>query len=342
MRFGLFHSIPWPEGTDQRQRYREAFEQALKAEEIGFESVWLTEHHFSRHAIVPDTLNVLSHLAARTKRVRLGTAVSVVPFHNPVRLAESAATVDLLSDGRLDIGLGSGYMWSEFHGFNLPLDERHVRFNEAVDLMLRSWSATEPFHHEGRYWKFNDINPQPKPVQQPHPPLWFAVNSEFGIRMCVERDWGVMLAQGTPLSRVAEQVATYRKALQEAGKPFDPERLILARSLYVARDDAAAWADADGPYLEFLRRAASLSSPPSGNGATNPFGEAKVQREAVLFGGPETVMGMLRQFAAMGIERLIFFVNMGGLRQEQIIQSLDRFAREVMPQAAALRSDRGR
>src|ERR1044072_1789907 len=105
MKFGLFHSVQWPEGTDQPQRYREAIDQVIRAEELGYESVWFTEHHFSRHGIVSDTFSMLAHLAARTNRIRLGTAVAVLPFHNPVRLAESSAMVDLLSNGRLDLGM---------------------------------------------------------------------------------------------------------------------------------------------------------------------------------------------------------------------------------------------
>lgn len=337
MRFGLFHSIQWPEGTDQRQRYREALEQAYLAEEIGFESVWLTEHHFSRHAIVPDTLNVLSYLAARTTKVRLGTAVAVLPFHNPVRLAETAATVDLLSDGRLDLGIGSGYMWSEFNGFNIPLEERHARFNEAIDLITRVWTTDEPFDHSGPYWTYNQINPQPKPLQKPHPPIWFATNSDFGIRLCLEKGWGVMLAQGTPMATVAEQVGLYRRALADAGLPWDPNRLILARSLYVGETDEEAWAVAEPAYLAFLKRAASLSAPPQGRqGATNPFGEARVQRDAVLFGGPDRVTELLQEIAGLGIERVILFVHMGELSHEQIMNSLRLFASEVMPRVAGI------
>ena len=109
MQVGLFHSIQWPEGSNQQDRYDQALTQACHADEAGFDSVWLTEHHFSRHGIVSDSLMVLAHLAARTSSVRLGTAVSVLPLHHPVRLAEAAATVDQLSGGRLDLGIGRGY-----------------------------------------------------------------------------------------------------------------------------------------------------------------------------------------------------------------------------------------
>ena len=117
MQIGLFHSIQWPEGSNQRDRYDQALTQACRADEAGFDSVWLTEHHFSRHGIVSDSLMVLAHLAARTSHVRLGTAVSVLPLHHPVRFAEAVATVDQLSRGRLDLGIGRGYQPGEFRGF---------------------------------------------------------------------------------------------------------------------------------------------------------------------------------------------------------------------------------
>ena len=116
MRIGLFHSIQWPEGSDQSDRYEQALAQAVAADRLGFDSVWLTEHHFSRHGIVSDSLTVLGHLAARTDSVRLGTAVSVLPLHHPLRFAEGAATVDQLSGGRLDLGIGRGYQPGEFRG----------------------------------------------------------------------------------------------------------------------------------------------------------------------------------------------------------------------------------
>ena len=116
MKFGLFHSIQWPQGSIQSDRYRQGIAEALLAERRGFDSVWLTEHHFTEHGIISDSLCLLAFLAAETEKVRLGTAVTVLPFHDPVRLAESAAMVDVLSNGRLDLGVGRGYQWLEFNG----------------------------------------------------------------------------------------------------------------------------------------------------------------------------------------------------------------------------------
>ncbi|MEX2446565.1 MAG: LLM class flavin-dependent oxidoreductase, partial [Dehalococcoidia bacterium] len=177
MKFGLFHTVQWPEGTEQRDRMREGLAQAVHAEELGFHSLWMTEHHFTRHGITADNLGLLAYLAASTERMRLGSAVSVLPFHNPLRLAEAAATVDLLSDGRFDFGVGRGYQWTEYHGFGVDIEQGAARFEESLELILRAWGAEAPFDHHGDFWDFDDVNVLPRPFQHPHPPVWVATAS---------------------------------------------------------------------------------------------------------------------------------------------------------------------
>jgi alkanesulfonate monooxygenase SsuD/methylene tetrahydromethanopterin reductase-like flavin-dependent oxidoreductase (luciferase family) len=335
MKLGLFHSAQWPEGTNQVDRYRQSVREAVHAEDVGLDSVWLTEHHFSRHGIVSDSLNVLSHLAARTTRIRLGTAVSVLPFHDPVRLAETAATVDVLSGGRLDFGVGRGYQWGEFHGFKVPMDERAERFDEAIAVIQRSWTSEEPWSHEGRYWQYSDIDPQPKPIQRPMPPIWVATDSEDGLRRCVKEDWNVMLPQGRSLEVVAEQVGRYRRVLDEAGKAFDSSKILLARALYVAETDRAAWDDAGENYVRFRELATKLAANPAGQQvAKSPFDQDSL-RDAVVFGSPATCCETLSQIAALGIDHVIFFVHFGGLEHHKILRSMDLLGDRVLPEVAA-------
>ena len=137
MRFGIFQSIQLPDPKAEVRYYREALKQVQFAEELGFDSVWLTEHHFSRHGIVSSTLTVLAYLAAVTSSIRLGSAVTVLPFHNPIQVAEEAATVDLLSDGRLDFGAGRGFQWGEYHKLNIPMDEASRRFEESMEVITK-------------------------------------------------------------------------------------------------------------------------------------------------------------------------------------------------------------
>lgn len=334
MKFGLFHTVQWPEGTEARDRIRESLAQAIHAEALGFHSVWMTEHHFTRHGITGDNLGLLAHLAASTERIRLGTAVSVLPFHHPLRLAESVATVDILSDGRVDFGVGRGYQWTEYHGFGVELSEGAALFNESLDLITRAWTAGAPFNHRGTRWQFDDVQVLPRPLQQPHPPIWLATGSTDGLRRCAANDWGVMLPQGLSLALITELVQAYRQALAGLGKPYDASRLVLARAIYVAKDDATAWNLADPIYNRFRENVARLTASPEALAANrNPF-EATNLRDTAIFGSPDTCAAMLRQLQGIGVEYVILFAHVGGLKHAQIIDSLDLFAQEVAPRLA--------
>ena len=150
MKFGLSHSVQLPNPSEQDRYYRESLEQVLHTERLGYNSVWFTEHHFTRHGIVSATTTVLAYLAGVTETIRLGTAVTVLPFHNPIQLAEQTATVDVLSNGRLDLGVGRGYQWGEFHRMNIPMNEASRRFEESMEVLTRAWTSIEPFDHRGR------------------------------------------------------------------------------------------------------------------------------------------------------------------------------------------------
>lgn len=346
MEIGLFHSVQWPEGSAQEDRYRQALAQAVAADELGFDSVWLTEHHFSRHGIVSDSLAVLAYLAARTHRVRLGTAVSVLPLHNPLRLAETAATVDLLSGGRLDLGVGRGYQVGEFAGFGVDMAEKGERFDEAMDVLRLAWSSSEPFDHEGKYFRYHAAAPQPRPFQRPRIPIWVATDSPAGLAQCAREDFGVLLPQGTSLDVTAAQVGRYRGALAAAGKSADEGRVYLARAAHVAPTDERAWDEATGPYQAFLSYADRLrrgaAAPDGGQGqdggqqGRSPFDLDADLRSSTLFGSPETVLAGLAKIRDLGIGRVMLFVHMAELPHEKIMASLELLASEVLPAAREL------
>jgi alkanesulfonate monooxygenase SsuD/methylene tetrahydromethanopterin reductase-like flavin-dependent oxidoreductase (luciferase family) len=346
MKIGLFHTVQWPEGSDPAARYDEALRQAVLVEELGFDSVWFTEHHFFRHGIVSDSLLMLANLAARTSTIRLGTAVSVLPLHNPVRLAESAAMVDVLSGGRLDLGIGRGYQRPEFAGFGLEIEDKESMFDEAAEVLVRCWTE-ETFTHVGKHWRFLDASPQPRPVQRPHPPLWFATDSTAGMTTCVANDWGLLLPQGRTLATVADQMDRYRSVRREAAaargtaatEPTpESDRVYLARAMYVAPTDEMAHADADAPYRSFQLLANRLAGRPAdwqkqvsiGPNA-GPFAQDGSPDDAVIFGSPQTCISILRKIHELGVGRVMLFVNLGELTHEQIVQSLTLFGREVLP-----------
>ena len=175
MQFGLFGSAAARRGGpefDSGEGFRDFIDYNSEAEALGFHSTFVVEHHLTGYRQVSATINLLTWLGARTRWLRLGTAVMVLPWHNPVLLAEQAATLDLLSGGRLDFGIGKGYRYNEFAGFCVPMEEADARFDEALAVILQAWTTDEPFSHLGRYWQFDNIVVEPPTAQRPHPPIW--------------------------------------------------------------------------------------------------------------------------------------------------------------------------
>ena len=177
MKFTLFILPSWPEPEAKHQShiFGEAVEQIQYAEELGFDSVWLAEHHFTRFGICPLALPFAHHVAAKTKTIRVGTGVSVVNFHNPIFLAEETAMLDVLSDGRRDFGVGRGQVVYEYGNFKVDYETCTQRFEEIVDVILGLWS-TPGFTYRGEFYQVEDMTIAPSPVQQPHPPVYLAVS----------------------------------------------------------------------------------------------------------------------------------------------------------------------
>ena len=174
---------------DSSEGFRDFIEYNIDAEALGFHSTFVVEHHFTGYGQVSATLNLLTWLGARTRWLRLGTAVIVLPWHHPVLLAEQAATLDLLSGGRLDFGIGKGYRYNEFAGFCVPMEEADARFDEALDVITKAWTAEEPFSHRGRYWQFDKIVVEPPTAQKPHPPIWMGAGGEHSVRRVAQQGY---------------------------------------------------------------------------------------------------------------------------------------------------------
>ena len=349
MKFGLFHSVQLPNPSEQERYYREALEQVLHAERLGYSSVWFTEHHFTRHGIVSATLSVLSYLAGLTDTIRLGTAVTVLPFHNPVQLAEQTATVDLLSNGRLDLGVGRGYQWGEFHRMGVPMDEATRRFEESMEVLTRAWTSTEPFDHRGEFWSFNDLTVQPRPVQQPHPPVYVAASGADSMARVVRNDWNLLVGQAETHVQVGDQVEFYKGALAEAEGEYSPGRVVVARAMYVAETTERARREAEIPFMWFKQTGQEVSAPPGQRVELLPDEFAAYRSrylpdtrfdydarcdDVMLFGSPDHIAERVGRLRESGVEKLILFVNFGGIENQKVLDSLELFASEVMPHFA--------
>jgi len=329
MRFGLFGAAQAGSsrpGTAMGQGFHDFIDFNVEAEALGFHSTFLVEHHFTGWNQVSATLTLLTWLAARTSTLRLGTAVMVLPWHNPVILAEQAATLDLLSDGRLDFGIGKGYRYSEFTGFSIPLEEADARFTEALDVITRAWTSAERFSHHGRFWRFDDILVEPPTIQKPHPPFWMGAGSPSSIRQVAERGFNLLLDQFASFDVVGERIASFKAEVGARGRTFDPMHVALARDMHVAKDEAdkaAALARNAAAHERIL----AVSRWPDRRGGSHilNYDHAPEEAEAVsLVGTPDEIAAKLEALRKAGVEYVI--MSCGGSRD-----SLRRFACEIMP-----------
>ncbi len=331
MRFGLFGAAQAQRGggpdVDSAAGFKDYIEYVIEAEALGYESAFIVEHHFTGFGQVSATLNLLTWIGARTTTLRLGTAVIVLPWHNPVLLAEQAATVDLLSGGRLDFGIGKGYRHNEFAGFRIPAEEATPRFEEAVDIITRSWTSNERFSFHGRYWQFDDIIVEPPTIQTPHPPFWQGAGHPESIRRVAARGHNLLLDQFASLDDTIARFNIYRRAMIDAGFGFDPRQVGVARAFFVADTEAEKQAAVDRR-VAAQRRLHGISQRPDGNNTASIMAFAdtrEASEESALYGTPDQICRKIEKLRAAGIEYLL--LNGGGTSRE----NLRRFAREIMP-----------
>jgi alkanesulfonate monooxygenase SsuD/methylene tetrahydromethanopterin reductase-like flavin-dependent oxidoreductase (luciferase family) len=333
MQFGLFCSAQASNRdlpAETGQGFRDYLDFNIAAEALGFRASFLVEHHFTGWNQVSSTLMLLMALAMRTKTLRLGSAVMVLPWHNPVLLAEQAATLDLVSGGRFDFGIGKGYRHSEFHGFQIAPDEAEARFDEAVTLMTRAFTTRQRFSHHGRFWHFEDIVVEPPPAQKPQPPFWVAAASAPSIRRAAAHGFNLILDQYASPAQIAERIGLYKDERARNGLAFDPAQIAVARQLYVAVDAADKQA-ALVRQAAYTKRTVDVSQAPGRAGGSHVLAysdKAGGTEEHALYGTPDEIGRSLEQLRRAGADYVLLTVS-GGIEQ------LNRFARDIMPAFAS-------
>jgi alkanesulfonate monooxygenase SsuD/methylene tetrahydromethanopterin reductase-like flavin-dependent oxidoreductase (luciferase family) len=330
MRFGLFGSAQAKRSgpdTDSSQGFRDFIDNNVEAEALGYYSTFLVEHHFTGFGQVSASLNLLTWLGARTRDLRLGTAVLVLPWHNPVLLAEQAATLDLLSGGRLDFGVGKGYRYNEFAGFCVPMEEADERFDESLDVMTKAFTSETPFSHRGKYWQFDSIVVEPPTAQKPHPPFWMGAGSPNSVRQVAERGYNMLLGQHSLPEEILEQVAQFKNEVETRGRICDPMHVAVARAVHIAKNAADKEAALERRYQGHMRINA-LAKRPDGDTRDRFKSHEEEARyesaESALFGTPDEIMRKLERLQKGGVEYVI--INFGGSRE-----NIRRFARDIMP-----------
>jgi len=350
MRFGTYYFLQAVPGRPISEIVAEEVDQMVLSEELGFDSVWLTEHHYADYGLSSAPAVLAATVAARTQRVNIGLAVFVLPFHHPLRLAEETATLDILSNGRLIVGLGRGNRPLEFVGHGVRQERSREYLEEGVEVLLQAWTR-DRVDFQGTLWQFDGIPVHPKPASKPHPPMAFAVTSPASTQW-IGRNGYAMLSSGlfTPLPALLKQREAYEEALREGGHPQHAIDALLARwvvskHVYVAPTDAEARAEAEAPERWYLDSFCRSISPAGLKGLDESVERDAMQavermssltwesllEKALIIGSPDTVRSKIAELAGAGVGEVLCWMNFGGIEPAKARRSMRLFAEEVMP-----------
>jgi alkanesulfonate monooxygenase SsuD/methylene tetrahydromethanopterin reductase-like flavin-dependent oxidoreductase (luciferase family) len=325
MEFGIFHEFWSTRASSQAEAFANSFEQIAAGEEWGLDAAWLAEIHMNpTRALVTAPLVIAGAIAARTSRIKIGTAVQILPLGHPLRLAEETATLDQISGGRLVFGVGRSAFPRAYNAYGISYEESQDRFAESLDIIKKAW--TEPVcSHQGRYYSFESFTLVPRPVQQPHPEIRIAASQPDTYDAIGRLGYPLFSAvRATPLSELAGHTRAYRDAWETAGHPGRP-RAYLQVPIYIAETEARALAEAEEGMMRFATyRADLLRGPPV---------YSEVRREKCIVGDPDSVAARLRELRDEArLDGVSAEINPGSmLSHEQVMASLRLFCREVMP-----------
>lgn len=361
MHVGLVMECDYREGRTQEEAFTEAFSIAELAEDAGLDGVWLAERHFAgprrptdpMGAGIPSIASVplvlAAAIAARTTRLRIGTGVSVLPLCHPVRTAEEAATVDQISKGRLDFGIGRSGFPRAYAGYGVPYDESRERFQESLEVILKAWTE-ERFSYTGKYFSAQELSVVPRPYQKPHPPIWIAATTKDTFALVGQMGFPLVTGlRGFDAPQVAQHLTDYRAALQEAGYA-DNGSVYLRIPVYVAETAEQAYAEPQESTVRSYRRLAENFARSVGDVGTTTSEERSERaqrlsqvtyddllRDRVAYGTPDMVVERLRELREqLGLSGVIMESNVGGrIPLERVLNSIRLYAQEVAPKLRA-------
>ena len=343
MKLALFTHLPWPENISQQDVFQGAVEQVQMAEASGYHSAWFAEHHFTRYSMGSSLCVILGHMAAATKNIRLGTGVIVPVLHNPIRIAEDTATVDLLSGGRLDVGFGRGVYSYEYGGFGISEENSQPRFRESV-LSVRDMWTKRPVSLDGEFYSFRNIDLVPSPVQKPHPPVYIAASrSPETLGFLVENKFLLCIAVVQDTSQALELVTRYKKLCKDFGRPSYMSEVPFFRYVHVAETEERAiastkqhveWIQDIMQWRRFLIDHTEVDRSISdwrGERTELPPSYEYIRDNRAFIGTPEQVAEKILALKSEGIEYFGSNFAMAGLPQEEILKSMRLFDEKVRP-----------
>lgn len=335
MKFGVFYQMPCAADQSPAQRYQDTIAQAQLADGLGFDAVWLAELHFNpRFSIMPAPLLVGSAIAQTTSRIRIGTAVHLVPLHHPIRLAEESAALDVLSGGRSIFGIGRGAIATHFQGYGVDQEEARERFIEGLEMVLGMW-AEDDYHYHGKRYQADGITIAPKPVQKPHPPVYIASNSADTFNLVGQLGHNILVAPTiVTVQGALDGLETYRAELAKNGHDPADRDVNVTVHVNVARDERKArrgFEQTINNYIGTLRGGSGR-----GSARAQTLDYETVLDEYAAVGTPEQVAEKLDRLEGLyGPDGFICWFNTGGMiPHEEVQTSMTLFAQEVMPHFA--------
>jgi len=318
--------VPWPE------LYASTIDFVREAEGAGLDEVWISEHHFVDDGYCPSVVPISCAIAAATRRIRIGSKVILLPFHDPLRLAEDVAVADVLSNGRIDLGLAAGYRSAEFEGFGVRREERGARLREGLDVLAKALTG-EPFSHDGRFFRYGSVQVVPPPVQRPVP-LWLGGRTRAAMRRAASYHAHLALADFVLDHCVADYEA-YSAELADEGLDVADFEVVAVASLFLDEDRERAWA-LGGPHLLYQQNQYQQWFREAGDRTSDDVAPATTVDElragSALVGTPDDVVARLRDFhARVPFTQFSFWCLLPGLPLDAALRSLHLFVRDVLP-----------
>ena len=340
MEFGLFTEFEAPAGMSHATAFDESLAQMKAAEELGLDAVWLAEIHFQKdRSVLSSPLVVAAALAACTRRIKIGIAVQVLPLSHPLRLAEDVATVDHLSKGRLEFGIGRSGLPGHYQGFNIPYSESRERFLETLEILTKAWTQ-DRFSHEGKYFQFHDVCAMPKPYQKPHPPIRMAATTEETYALVGRMGLPIFVAPRTiSISELKGFIGGYDRGWAAAGHAGRGD-VALSMPVYVAATERQAREEAEASTMHFFRAISeALKKSETRQASAERLGEISyedVLREQAIYGSPEAVADRLLALREeLRFSSLSAWMNCGSqIPHERVLTSMRLFAERVAPRLA--------
>ena len=346
MDIGIFMEFENRQGQTQAEAFEAGFDLVDAAEAWGLDGVWLSEMHFNpARSVLASPIVVASAIATRTQRLRVGMAVQVLPLNNPLRIAEEAATVDHISKGRFDFGIGRSGSTRAYDKYGIPYSESQARFQEALEIIVEAWKG-EPFSYQGTYYQFEDAIVSPSPYQQPHPPLRMAANSEGTFIRVGQMGMPIFVGlRGLDISELRDRLQLYRQAWREAGHPGAGD-VCLRIPIYVGTTKQGALDEPYDSITYYFSRQANMTRANIGRAGTGPVERRQRQAERlatltynnilstkVAFGTAPALIDRLTQLQEeLGLQGIVAELNAGGMiPYTQVKRSLRLLTHDVMP-----------